>query len=93
MLAELEIELKCERSIAGIRIAREQGRRLGRKLGLSPEAQETAKRARKPYLSKDPEYSAREICSMLGISFKTLYKYLDYMKTELKGGTLLKSDK
>jgi DNA invertase Pin-like site-specific DNA recombinase len=88
MLAELEIELKRERAIAGIRIARESGRRLGRKPGLLPEAQEKAKRAQKLYLSKEPEYSVREICSMLGISIKTLYKYLDFTKTLLKGGTI-----
>ncbi|MDR1198004.1 MAG: recombinase family protein [Prevotellaceae bacterium] len=88
MLAELEIELKRERAIAGIRIARESGRRLGRKPGLSPEAQETAKSAQKLYRSKDPEYSVREICRMLNITPKTMYKYLDFMKTELKGGTL-----
>jgi DNA invertase Pin-like site-specific DNA recombinase len=93
MLAELEIELKRERAVAGIRIARESGRRLGRKPGLSPEAQETAKRAQKLYLSKDPEYFVREICRMLNITPKTMYKYLDFMKTELKGGALLKSDK
>ncbi|MDR1341356.1 MAG: recombinase family protein [Prevotellaceae bacterium] len=88
MLAELEIDLKRERAAAGIRIAREQGRRLGRKPGLSPEAQETAKRAQKLYLSKDPEYSVRELCRMLNITPKTMYKYLDFMKTELKGGAI-----
>jgi DNA invertase Pin-like site-specific DNA recombinase len=88
MLAELEIELKRERAIAGIRIARESGRRLGRKPDLSPEAQETAKSAQKLYLSKNPEYSVREICRMLNITPKTMYKYLDHMKTELKGGVI-----
>jgi DNA invertase Pin-like site-specific DNA recombinase len=88
MLAELEIDLKRERAAAGIRIARESGRRLGRKPGLSPEARETAKRAQKLYLSKDPEYSVREICRMLHITPKTMYKYLDFMKTELKGGAI-----
>jgi DNA invertase Pin-like site-specific DNA recombinase len=91
MLAELEIELKRERTAAGIRIAREQGRRLGRKPGLSPEAQEKAKNAQKLYLSKDPEYSVREICRMLNITPKTMYKYLDFMKTELKGGAIQNS--
>ncbi|MDR1340407.1 MAG: recombinase family protein [Prevotellaceae bacterium] len=93
MLAELEIELKRERAAAGIRIAREQGRRLGRKPGLPPEAQEKAKTAQKLYLSKDPAYSVREICRMLHITPKTMYKYLDFTKTELKGGTVPKSDK
>ena len=35
MLAELEIDLKRERAAAGVRSAREQGRNLGRKAGLS----------------------------------------------------------
>jgi DNA invertase Pin-like site-specific DNA recombinase len=58
---------------------------------LPPEAQEKAKTAQKLYLSKDPEYSVREICRMLHITPKTMYKYLDYMKTELKGGALQNS--
>ncbi|MDR1115702.1 MAG: recombinase family protein, partial [Tannerella sp.] len=75
MLAELEIELKRERAIAGIRIAKEQGRRLGRKPGLSPEAQETAKSAQKLYLSKNPEYSVREICRIIQVSIKQYFEH------------------
>ena len=85
MLAELEIDLKRERAMAGIRSAREQGRVIGRKPGLSDEAKKKAKTAKKMYLSKDPAYSVREICATIGFSKKTLYKYLDYEGVERKG--------
>jgi DNA invertase Pin-like site-specific DNA recombinase len=85
MLAELEIDLKRERAAAGVRVAREQGRRLGRKPGITEEAMKTAQMAGKLYQSKTPEYSVREICETLKISFKTLYKYLDIIGVKKKG--------
>jgi DNA invertase Pin-like site-specific DNA recombinase len=88
MLAELEIELKRERAAAGVRIARESGRRLGRKPGITDEAMEIAKMAGKLYLSKTPEYSVREICKMIKISPKTFYKYLGIIGVIKKGGIL-----
>ena len=86
MLAELEIDLKRERAMAGIRSAREHGRVIGRKPGLSDDAKKKAKTASKMYLAKEPEYSVREICAIIGISIKTLYKYLDYEGVRLRGG-------
>jgi len=88
MIAELEIELKRERAAAGVRIAREQGRNLGRKPGLSDDAIKKAKTAKKLYTSKSPEYSVREICKTLGIAKKTLYKYLEYEGVMLKGSVV-----
>jgi DNA invertase Pin-like site-specific DNA recombinase len=88
MLAELETELKRERAVAGIRIAREQGRPLGRKPGLSEKAKNTAKNTAKLYCSKNPEYSVREIARILNISLRTLYKYLEYEGVKKKGGII-----
>jgi DNA invertase Pin-like site-specific DNA recombinase len=88
MLAELEVELRRERATAGIKIARESGRRLGRRPGISEEAMKTAHMARKMYDSKDPEYSVREICKALNISIKTFYKYIQIAGGKKKGGLL-----
>jgi DNA invertase Pin-like site-specific DNA recombinase len=88
MLAELEIELKRERAMAGIRVAREQGRKLGRKPGLSEKARQTALMAKKMYMSKDPEYPVREICRTLHISPRTFYKYLTLAGGKKKGGII-----
>lgn len=84
ILAELEIELKRERVAAGIRLAREQGRRLGRPAGISDEAKKTAQTAYKMYHSKDPAYSVREICKTLKISLRTFYKYIKIIEQQKK---------
>jgi DNA invertase Pin-like site-specific DNA recombinase len=86
MMAELEAELRRERAAAGVSVARASGRRLGRRPGISEEAMKTAHLARKMYESKDPEYSVREICHTINISFKTLYKYLDIVGGKKRGG-------
>jgi DNA invertase Pin-like site-specific DNA recombinase len=57
----------------------------GRKKGLSEEAQKKAKEVRKLYLSRDPAYSVREISSMLNISTRTVYKYLDFLGVPRRG--------
>jgi DNA invertase Pin-like site-specific DNA recombinase len=88
ILAELEVELRRERAAAGIKIARESGRRLGRRPGISEEAMKTAHMARKMYESKDPEYSVREICKALNIALKTFYKYIQIAGGKKKGGIL-----
>jgi DNA invertase Pin-like site-specific DNA recombinase len=88
MLAELEVELRRERATAGIKIARESGRRLGRRPGISEEAMKTAHMAKKMYESKEPQYSVREICSALNISFRTFYKYLDLVGTKKRGSAI-----
>ncbi|MDR2916185.1 MAG: helix-turn-helix domain-containing protein [Tannerella sp.] len=53
---------------------------MGRKPGLSDETKVTTKRAEKLYNSDD--YSTREICEILNISSRTLYKYLKYLNVE-----------
>jgi DNA invertase Pin-like site-specific DNA recombinase len=88
ILAELEVELRRERAAAGVKIARESGRRMGRRPGISEEAMKTAHLARKMYESKDPEYSVREICKALNIALKTFYKYIQIAGGKKKGGNL-----
>jgi DNA invertase Pin-like site-specific DNA recombinase len=88
MLAELEVELRRERAAAGISIARASGRRLGRRPGISEEAMKTAHMAKKMYESKEPQYSVREICGALNISFRTLYKYLDIVGSQKRGSDI-----
>ena len=84
--AELERNLIVERTNAGLQAAREQGRVGGRKPGLSHEAIKKAKAAKKLYLDPDNTYTIDEICSTLNIGSKaTLYRYLRYLKVDLKG--------
>lgn len=65
-------------------LSKREGRTGGRKAGLSNEAKKKAEQAKKMYLSREPLYSAREICSILHISTRTLYKYLRYTGIEPK---------
>lgn len=83
MLAELEIELKKERARAGMQAAKARGVKVGRKKGLTPKAEELAKRAEKLYKSTNPVFSTREIQKMLGISSKTFYSYLKHRGVEV----------
>jgi len=70
-LAEFERELSRERTMAGLRAARERGRVGGRPPALDeediPEVQA---------LMKDPEVSASQICERFGIGRTTLYRYV-----------------
>jgi len=70
-LAEFERELGRERTMAGLRAARERGRVGGRPRALSeediPELQA---------LMKDPDVSAQQICERFGVSKATLYRYV-----------------
>lgn len=84
MLAEIDHVLRTERTAAGWEVAKREGRTGGRKPGLSEAAKKKAEQVKKMYLSKDPVYSAREIGSILNISTRTLYKYLDFCGIELK---------
>lgn len=76
MLSEIEINLKKERTAAGLEAARSRGMKPGRKPGLTPEAKKMALTAKKLYQSQDPVYSVREITDTLKISSRTFYKYL-----------------
>ncbi|MDR0574252.1 MAG: recombinase family protein [Tannerella sp.] len=82
ILTELEIELKRERVAESIRLAREQGRRLGRPAGISDEAKKTAQTAYKMYHSKDPTYPVRKICETLNMSLRTFYKYIKIIEQQ-----------
>lgn len=85
MFAEMEATLRKERAAAGIAIAREQGRPLGRERGLTKRTKEIAPVVRQMYLSKEPRYSVKDISDTLKIPFRTIYACLDYTKTIRRG--------
>lgn len=70
-LAEFEREIARERTMAGLRAARERGRVGGRPRALSeedlPEIQA---------LMKDPDVSTSQICERFDVSKATLYRYV-----------------
>ncbi|HAU0151403.1 TPA: recombinase family protein [Legionella pneumophila] len=70
-LAEFERNLIRERTFAGLQAARARGRNGGRPKKLNSEK---AKLVIKLYESK--QHSINQICSLVGISKPTLYKYL-----------------
>lgn len=70
-LAEFERNLIRERTFAGLQAARARGRNGGRPKKLNSEK---AKLVIKLYESK--QHSITQICSLVGISKPTLYKYL-----------------
>jgi len=86
MYAEMETTLRKERAQAGIALAREQGRPLGREKGLMKKTKDIAPVVRQLYLSENPRYSVREIAEKLEISVTTIYRCLDYTGTEMRGG-------
>jgi len=73
-LAEFEREQTLERTMAGLKEARSQGRTGGRPKGLSKEAEKTARVAESLY--RERQYSIEEIARQLSLSKVTLYKYL-----------------
>ncbi len=70
-LSEFERNLIRERTNAGLAAARARGKVGGRKEKLKPSQVETLK---KMYDSKD--HTIKEICSTIGISKPTLYRYI-----------------
>jgi len=76
-IAEFEREIIRERTNAGLASARARGRKGGRPPGLSREALIKAAAASTLNNQNSP---VSEICSTLGISKKTLYKYLRLSK-------------
>lgn len=80
-LAEFERELIRERTMAGLKSARERGRTGGRKPGLTEEKEKTAIAAELLY--KEKSLSISEICSKLSISKPTLYKYLRFREVRI----------
>lgn len=72
-IAEFEREIIRERTKAGLESARARGRKGGRPRGLTKESKVKAAAASSLYKQN---LSIAEICSTLGISKKTFYKYL-----------------
>lgn len=73
-LAEFERELIRERTNAGLQSARRRGQTLGRKPGLSKDAQDKAMIAESLY--REGKFSIEGIAVHIGISKPTLYRYL-----------------
>jgi len=73
-LAEFEKDLIRERTMAGLKSARDRGRMGGRPKGLSEKAKRSAGSAEALY--KQNELTSDEIADQLNISKTTLYKYL-----------------
>lgn len=73
-LAEFERDLIKERTNAGLKAARERGRKGGRPKGLNDAAKVKAAAAATLYQRGD--LGVMEICAQLGISKPTLYSYL-----------------
>lgn len=71
-LAEFERDLICERTNAGLAAARARGRIGGRPKRLATNGKVVLARR----LFADPNHSIPEICSTLGISRSTLYRYV-----------------
>ncbi len=71
-LAEFERDLIAERTQAGLRAARARGRVGGRPKALDTPAKVAMARA----LHADKRHSIADICTTLGISRATLYRYL-----------------
>lgn len=74
-LAEMERDLTRERTMAGLAAARKRGRLGGRPPKLSPRQIDHAKR-----LMSDPETTAGDVASSLGVSRSTLYKAISSPK-------------
>ena len=86
-LAEFEKDLIRERTMAGLKSARDRGRMGGRPQGLSEKAKRSACSAEALY--KQNELTSIEIAAQLDISKTTLYKYL--RARNVKIGSLSKS--
>jgi|ERR1035437_6822950 DNA invertase Pin-like site-specific DNA recombinase len=85
--AEFERELIRERTMAGLKRARENGRIGGKKKGLTEEAKKkalaalslTEKNNKRP---REDKLSVDDIAKTLGLSRATFYRYLDWAKKE-----------
>ena len=81
--AEFERELISERTKAGLANARSQGRKGGRKPGLSKESKQKAWNALHLLRTK-PEMSVKDIQEELGISKGTYYRYIEWAENDEK---------
>lgn len=82
LLSQLELQIKSERSKAGQEAARLRNKRIGRKSGLTKSAIIKALLV-KNYFLEENNMTVSEICTEVGISRNTYYKYLAEMT--LKG--------
>lgn len=80
-LAEFEREVIRERTMAGLASARRRGQKLGRKEGLSQEAENKSRIAESLY--KEGKLSAIDMAKQLGISKTTLYVYLKHRGVQI----------
>jgi DNA invertase Pin-like site-specific DNA recombinase len=88
--AEFERELISERTRAGLKAARENGRVGGKKPGLTPEAQRkalavyhfTLENRKKP---KEERMSVIELAKAIDVSRATYYRYMDWAKKHMNG--------
>ncbi|MVM33722.1 resolvase [Spirosoma sp. HMF4905] len=80
-LAEFEREVIKERTQAGLASARRRGQQLGRKKGLSKEAENKSRIAESLY--KEKKLSVNEIAKQLGIAKPTLYVYLKHRGVQI----------
>ena len=76
--AEFERELIRERTMAGLKAARERGRVGGRKKGLSEDQKTKAYAAH--HLSEKKDHKVSDIIRSLKISKATYYRYLKFVK-------------
>ena len=86
--AEFERELIRERTMAGLKRARENGRVGGRAKGLTNEAKKKAYAAyqlteENKKRKSEARYSIMDIVKMLKISRATYYRYLEFAKKEI----------
>ncbi len=70
-LAEIELEYRRERQAAGIEVAKKKGKYHGRKKGTTKNTPDRAKEL------KDKGLTVSEISQALGISQRTVFRYLD----------------
>jgi DNA invertase Pin-like site-specific DNA recombinase len=78
-VAKFERDLVLERTVAGLEAARARARRGGRPRALDKSRAKLARR-----LKAEGEHSMEEICSMLGVSRSTLYRYLAEDDADIK---------
>lgn len=82
--AEFERELISERTKAGLEHARKNGRKGGRKPGLSKANQAKALAAMKLLEDTSNNLSVSEIRERVGLSKSSYYRYIEWVKKEEK---------
>lgn len=69
-LAEIELEYRRERQVAGIEVAKQKGRYKGRKPGT------TKKKPERAIELRDKGLTVQEIATALGVSERTVFRYI-----------------